>query len=190
MRFLPAGSYGEHDDVLALSTEDGRIIFYAIDNHQAIESTAKVESHPSCIPLAQFGGALAGLPGRIKDFEILLLPPSDEAAQSTLLFVTASSDGAVRLWSLDPQVLSSNSSADVDGDDGAAESKANGEQAVAKQVGDLVATHETGNRVTCLAAFLMDQPAEDHGTEDGEGEFGGFSDESGNSGSSDSSDGE
>ena len=162
MRILPSDFLSDIEDVLALSTEDGRIIFYAINDATSL-SEATDTSYSVCKPFAQLGGAEAGIPGRVKDFEILSLPSADKNIK-TLAFAAASSDGAVRIWTLDSTTLQ------------AAKDSQKADSAPV-QVGDLAATHETGNRITCLAAFVMDEPGEDDGEEDGEEAFGGFSDD-------------
>jgi len=56
---------------------------------------------------------------------------------SSLLVVTASSDGAVRLWTITDTTLLRNA------------------QTKPRQIGDLVGMLETGNRITCMGAFIM-----------------------------------
>ncbi|GAB7337589.1 hypothetical protein MBLNU457_g2897t1 [Dothideomycetes sp. NU457] len=164
MRILPADFLNGIEDVVAVSTEDGRIIFYAINDATSL-SEATDSNYAVCKPFAQLGGAEAGIPGRVKDFEVLSLP-SASADSKTLAFAAASSDGAVRIWTLDSASLQ-------------AAKDAQKAESAAVQVGDLTATLETGNRITCLAAFVMDEPGEDDGDEDGEEVFGGFSDDEG-----------
>lgn len=72
--------------------------------------------------------------------------------------MTGSSDGAVRIWKF--------STAEIQ-----EQAEANGEagkvtKSPLQQIGTLVGTHETGQRITCLAAFVMDGPQE-QGEEDG-----------------------
>lgn len=117
MRFVTVGE----KSILAISTEDGRIVFF---NPETDEEG--VVQYPM---IAQLGGRAAGITGRAKDFEILSI-------DGILVVVTASSDGALRIWSLSEGELSKASDS--------------------KQVGRLVATHETGNRITCLSAFVLD----------------------------------
>ena len=136
MRIVPAG---DDHSVLAISTEDGRIIFY--DLKTTVESEKENEEVPQCAALGQLGGNQAGFSGRIKDFEVL-----QHKAGAPLIFVTGSSDGAVRLWRC--------SIAEILGD---APEQAEGAM---RQVGTSIGTHETGHRITCLVAFVMDGPAE------------------------------
>ena len=55
-----------------------------------------------------------------------------------LIVLTAGSNGAIRLWSLTQDDLS-----DV-------------QSSGPKQAGRLLSTYQTGNRVTCLGAYVMD----------------------------------
>ncbi|KAK5134307.1 hypothetical protein LTR08_006736 [Meristemomyces frigidus] len=139
-RVLKLGSH----EVFATSTEDGRILFFDLDFP---ESETGAEQLPSCTCVAQLGGKAAEISGRIKDFEILRVGAESSV---TLLVVTASSDGAVRLWSM-PDTLNAVESAAADA----------GEQVKSVpsppvQVGRLIGTLETGSRITCLGAFIMD----------------------------------
>ncbi|CAK4014223.1 related to MAK11 (maintenance of killer toxin-encoding satellite M1 dsRNA) [Lecanosticta acicola] len=134
MRFVPLG---EEKSVLAMSTEDGRIIFF--------HAEADEEGLTQYPIIAQLGGRAAGIEGRVKDFEIL-------EVSGVLAFVTASSDGAVRIWSVSQTELSSASEG--------------------QQCGRLVATHETGNRITCLGAFVLDGKVSDAPEPEREGEAG------------------
>lgn len=133
MRIVPAG---EGQSILAISTEDGRIMFY--DLKTTVESDKEDQEVPQCAAVGQLGGNQAGFTGRIKDFEVL-----QPSAGSALVIVTGSSDGAVRLWKCSmSEILERDASAPV------------------RQVGTPIGTHETGHRITCLAAFVMDGPAE------------------------------
>ena len=160
---------GQEKDILALSAEDGRIVFY--DTTTEHESTAtngtdadESSDIPSAKALAQLGGKAAGISGRVKDFEVLTLlsslsapsspsPPQDSAA----LVVTANSDGAIRLWHLLLHDLTKQQhKKDREGKE--------------PQIGQLIGTYETGNRITCLKAFVMlPAVAEDAGLSEFEG---------------------
>lgn len=128
--------------LLALSTEDGRVLFYDLSIQPAEESNAKTLPASKCI--AQLGGRTAGVQGRIKDFQLVLLPSSKDAAQEFMV-VTAGSDGAVRFWSLTHDELVSPEA-----------SNGTPEKSAPQQIGRLISTNETGNRITCLGAFIMD----------------------------------
>ena len=132
----------EERELLAASTEDGRVLFYRIDGDHSEGSDEKL---PACPCVAQLGGRGAGVIGRIKDFEII---SSKDTHSPVAVVVTASSDGAVRLWSMSQ-------------DDVITES--------ASQAGKLIATLETGSRITCMAAFMLDGVVGDS-SKDGHGE--------------------
>nr|POE63164.1 p21-activated protein kinase-interacting protein 1 [Quercus suber] len=138
MRFIPQ-SQTTGRNILAISTEDGRVLFFdTIDD----EEITDLKSLPSYNCIAQLGGRAAGFTGRVKDFELVEIPHGE---LPSLVLITASSDGAIRLWRLlrndfTPETLHSN------GDDTRAP----------KQIGDLLGTRETGNRITCLGAFVLD----------------------------------
>jgi len=177
MHYLPA----PETSLLAVSTEDGRVLFYDTSSLEVeatqLPTNGKTTSSavlPSCSLIAQLGGRDAGISNRIKDFEILKpsMAESSEDLNTNLLVVTASSDGAVRIWLLDATQLSAPSRDDTEftatNGDLATEkmtesAQANGTKDKTKQVGSLVGMYETGNRITCLKAFVMSgqQAAED-----------------------------
>lgn len=154
----------ETKDILAVSTEDGRILFYDttdIVETQRAEPDIKPEV-PVVEAICQLGGSAEGLTGRVKDFEILKLSGLEDYA-----IITGSSDGAVRLWTIreselvdEPSVPTSMNgevSIPASSDDG----KANGNASklpATRQVGSLLGTYEAGNRITCLKAFIMSEP--------------------------------
>lgn len=157
--------------VLAISTEDGRILFYSTipaDLSTTKTSDGKDAPLPSAKLIAQLGGKDAGLSGRIKDFTVL---SQGEGPSRELFIITAGSDGALRVWKL-------SASEDLTPHQGAV-----------KQVGKLLGTYETNNRITCLKAFVMLPKAEDDeddigGLED----FEGFDSEEGSESSGSDSD--
>ncbi|KAL9631914.1 MAG: hypothetical protein Q9164_005635 [Protoblastenia rupestris] len=145
-------------DVLAISTEDGRILLHST-KHADTNNVTKPDTGPSiplCKPFGVLGGPTASVAGRVKDFETLSIPHS-----TSLLFVTGSSDGAIRIWlidageltpemiSLDGIVASRNGNGHGQADEAAAQTPK------PRQVGHLLSTYEAGNRVTCLKAFVM-----------------------------------
>jgi len=144
---LPEGE-GQNGDVLAVSTEDGRVIFYSTDDLKDAEEGDESEI-PYATPLAQVGGKQAELPGRIKDFEILNLAEQAKEIRDDLLVVTGNSEGAVRIWKMTREDL--------------VPAKHSKDKDTVRQVGNLLTTYETGNRITCLASFVM-LPAEDPST--------------------------
>jgi protein MAK11 len=129
--------------VLAVSTEDGRILFYSTISTD-LSTTKAVDGEDASLPsaklIAQLGGREAGFAGRVKDFAVLSL---GDGSSKEMLAVTGGSDGALRVWML-------SASTDLIPHTGAA-----------RQVGQLLGTYETGNRITCLKAFVMLPKAED-----------------------------
>lgn len=150
------------NDVLAVSTEDGRVLFYSTTQFSQLESTESDSKPdiPICTSIGQLGGAAENVTTRIKDFEILRMPESQ-----SLVAVTGSSDGAIRLWMLHEAAIADGSSVQTKSMDDAIRTpekaaavppSSNG--AMITQVGSLLGTYEAGNRITCLRAFVMSQP--------------------------------
>jgi protein MAK11 len=131
MHFVPSL---EGKSVLAVSTEDGRVLFFDVAKAASEPAPESAKALPACECIAQLGGAAAGVSGRTKDFEIIQI-----ANTSDFIIVTASSDGAVRLWKL-----------------GASDIAATEGSTQPTQIGSLVGGLETNNRITCLGAFAMD----------------------------------
>ena len=149
---------------MAVSTEDGRILFYdtadVVGSH-ITEPASKAEI-PASEAICQLGGPAEGIIGRVKDFEILK-PPGSEG----FIVVTGSSDGAVRLWTVDASELIDEPSVSREMNDKVSnsansdDSKANGDatkKSATRQIGMLLGTFEAGNRITCLKAFVMSEP--------------------------------
>lgn len=122
----------------------------------SMKTEAEPESHlPTLEAIGQIGGLTDGLTGRIKDFEILKLITADELDQK-LLIVGGCSNGSLRLWVLDCTKFTTKH-VTLKGNPGA-DSHVNRSQT--PQVGRLLGNYETGNRITCLKAFQMSEPAE------------------------------
>ena len=168
-----SGNDGETKDLLAVSTEDGRILFY--DTTNVVEAQVTEPGSKSEIPIlkefCQLGGAVEGLTGRVKDFEVLKPPGSED-----FIIVTGSSDGAVRLWTVDGSELLVEPSISRDLHDGASianggDGKASGiatKVSPTRQIGSLLGTYEAGNRITCVKAFVMlDPEIETNGSKEG-----------------------
>ncbi|KAI1110255.1 WD repeat domain-containing protein [Nemania sp. NC0429] len=124
--------------LLAVSTEDGKILFFStnakdLSSSEEAEADKKAEKLPVARLIAQLGGREAGVTGRIKDFTVC-----KAADQQVLLVATGSSDGKVRLFKLSIDDLA-----------GAGKSEK------PKQVGKLLGTYDTQNRITCLSGFTM-----------------------------------
>ncbi|KAF2090846.1 putative 60S ribosome biogenesis protein Mak11 [Saccharata proteae CBS 121410] len=136
MHYIP--DLGEDaSDILAVSTEDGRILFYSTQEKEESKES-KEGSIPTCPLVAQLGGKEAEITGRIKDFEIMNIPGAEKAEE--FIIITASSDGAVRLWLLNRKEL---------------KAAASSRETAPKQIGRLIGTHETGSRITCLKTFAL-----------------------------------
>lgn len=123
------------ENVLVVSTEDGRLLFFSTATEDLLEP-AKDKTLPVAKLVAQLGGKEAGVSGRIKDFTVL--PVEDEDGKRSFFVVTGSSDGTLRLWQLDAGDLANA-----------------GKNKTSKQVGNLLGTYGTQNRITCLEAFIM-----------------------------------
>lgn len=120
--------------VLAVSTEDGRILFFStkVDDLAAPEEDKKL---PQAKLLAQMGGKAAGVSGRVKDFRVV----QAEETPDVWYIASASSDGKLRVWELTREELKP-------------------KKKTAKEVpqaGKLLGTYETQNRITCMEAFVM-----------------------------------
>lgn len=135
-------------DLLAVSTEDGRVIFYSTKKLREPENDPD-SSIPFAEPIAQLGGKANGLPGRIKDFEVFSLKNEPTIKKDAFLVVTANSDGAIRVWLVNGKELKEQNDSE--------------NASTAPQVGQLLNTYETGNRITCMKAFVM-LPVEDQST--------------------------
>ncbi|KXJ97438.1 WD40-repeat-containing domain protein [Microdochium bolleyi] len=158
-----ASTEGAEDDdsLLAVSTEDGRILFFSTAEEDLVAPPSKPDSGTSkgaapSLPLARcighVGGKEMGVTGRIKDFTILKAPNTSGSAE--FLIAAGSSDGKVRVFSVTAAELLK-------------AKKQDGGEAT-RQLGRLLGTYETQNRITCLEAFVMIPRPE--GVEDSEDE--------------------
>ncbi|KAI1816067.1 WD repeat domain-containing protein [Poronia punctata] len=146
--------------LLAVSTEDGKIMFFSTKTDDLSSSTdssktdnSKSGKLPVAKLVAQLGGKDAGITGRIKDFSICTAT-SDVDGSEDLFISTGSSDGRIRLFKLNM--------ADLTAERPAGWSTTN-------VVGKLLGTCDTQNRITCMSAFKMIPRPE--GVEDSDGEF-------------------
>ncbi|MBE7180358.1 MAG: hypothetical protein INR71_03955 [Terriglobus roseus] len=158
VQYLPAGE----DALLVVSTEDGRLLFYnpkhaTADTGEQTNGDAKVKKEqaiPRAPLVGQLGGRDQAVGTRIKDFVVLPVRNAGGAEGSddsdlapSHLTVTACSDGAVQVWALDFALAKTKADdADVPHASKARE---------APQLGALLGTYQTGNRITCMAAFVM-----------------------------------
>ncbi|KAI1444918.1 WD40 repeat-like protein [Annulohypoxylon stygium] len=141
--------------MLAISTEDGRILFLSTKSEDLISSKSteekeKKSSLPIAKLIAQVGGKDAGVLGRIKDFSINKI--LNKGGDESLVITAGSSDGKVRIFKL-----------------GVSELKKARKSKIAPTVGKLLGTYETQNRITCVEAFTMIPRPE--GVEDSEDEL-------------------
>ncbi|KAF7554660.1 hypothetical protein G7046_g6766 [Stylonectria norvegica] len=140
----------EDTRLLAVATEDGRILFFSTktdDLSHPEETKDKKTPLPVAKLVGQLGGVDGGVSGRIKDFVVI-----NSASDPTKLYVAgASSDGKVRLWAVTGKELTAK------------------KKAATGPIGKLLGTYETQNRITCMAAFLMIPRPE--GVEDSEDEL-------------------
>ncbi|RMD39647.1 hypothetical protein DV735_g5485, partial [Chaetothyriales sp. CBS 134920] len=161
---------GQGQEALAVSTEDGRLVFFDVAQSRSEDGAEGKDSEdgedvPNAAILGQLGGKEAGVEGRIKDFELLSWP--DDPAQAVI--VTAGSDGAVKLWRLPFEDLGKT-------------------KKQSSPVGRLLGAYETGNRITCLRAFVMQPPREED--EGGLSDFEGLTSAAEESSESDEEDGD
>lgn len=148
----PTGSAAEaSEEVLAISTEDGRVLFYLTDppttpeDKEATETPVDIDT-PHLIGI--LGGKSLGMPTRVKDF-------TEVFAGGKQFIITAGSDGVVRVWDLD----ASKDAADKQGREMKKVRIEKEEKEVAveeRQVGALVGIYETERRITCLGAMDME----------------------------------
>ena len=139
--------------LLAVSTEDGRILFLSTNTEDLSTEPPQPGKETGKLPvaklIAQVGGREAGVNGRIKDFAICKL---SERRSDNFLISAGSSDGKIRLFMVPVKDLTDARSAKS-----------------AKQIGRLLGSYETQNRITCLSAFVM-IPREE-GAQDSDDEF-------------------
>lgn len=146
-------------EFLALSTEDGRILFYPSGLSPATFGGDDKKPEVQLLqPIAFFGGISDGLTIRIKDFEMLRLPDL-----SSLLIITCCSDGAIRIWLVEDSELvenGKNRNGTTDQQMNGTSGKSSEHGQYAAPIGRLVGLYESKHRITCLAAFLMSEPLE------------------------------
>ncbi|RPB24890.1 WD40 repeat-like protein [Terfezia boudieri ATCC MYA-4762] len=153
---------GDDAYVLAISTEDGRIIFYSTT---APRKTKAEESEndggidiDNPIVLGHVGGREMGMVGRVKDFVIL-------EADKALFPVSAGSDGTIRIWAVDIEQIKERLTAVGSSAEPPSKKakKPESDQPAASaarkipQLGNLVGIYETGKRVTCLSGMVMEE---------------------------------
>lgn len=154
----------EEKDVtlLAVATEDGRILFFSTKTDDLTEPESSDDKNAATLStaklIAQVGGKDGGVTGRIKDFVVI----KSQVEAKTLYVAGGSSDGKLRLWKLTGKDLFPKAS-----------KKGGDEKKEGGSSGELLGTYETQNRITCMAAFLMiprPEGVEDSDDEQGESE--------------------
>ena len=155
-------------ELIFVSTEDGRILIYSADQTHSEE--VHISSSTNHIPnLAPIGQIVDESKSRIKDFEILEVGKSQNATEDVYV-VSASSNGAIRVLSLDIKELFADAvtlravnqrrrteSENNGGGPSGAPTNVTG-SALSKPIVKILGTYETGHRITCLKAFLMSAP--------------------------------
>ncbi|KAL8730417.1 MAG: hypothetical protein Q9166_004055 [cf. Caloplaca sp. 2 TL-2023] len=141
--------------VLAISTEDGRVIFFSTTPNHVPDRSSPI---PVCLAIGQIGGEVEEYRSRVKDFEYLNVT-GYQATPETSLIVTGSSDGTIGVWTLDslsklrkprPTHRTIDAPGATDGEHG--DQTASG---AIPEIGRLLGKYETGNRITCLKGFVM-----------------------------------
>lgn len=150
IEYLKLGGGEGDESLLAVSTEDGRVLFFSTRKEDLSEEEGK-DGNKAVLPnaklVAQLGGKEAGVTSRIKDFKFLAVDGED--GERVWYVITGSSDGKLRVWKLEAKELE------------VKEEK--------KQVGTLLGAYNTQNRITCVEAFVMIPRPE--GVEESEDEF-------------------
>ena len=155
-------------ELIFVSTEDGRILIYSADetHNEEVDISSSTNHIPNLVPIGQIPDETKS---RIKDFEILEVGNSQNATDEVYV-VSASSNGAIRVLSLDIKKLLANAVTlrSVDQrrrmeleSNGVGSGGAPGnvtDSALLKPNVKLLGTYETGHRITCLKAFLMAAP--------------------------------
>lgn len=150
------------------------MIFYSttVEVVSSVNGDASNKAIPTAAALGQLGGKAVGVSGRIKDFIILdplsATDPTDPEYNTTV--VTGSSDGTIRLWQIRATELVGTKDQKTN-NNGIPTHKhppvSSGDQTITqgrlsiRQIGRLLGTYETGNRITCLTAFVLVSDRED-----------------------------
>lgn len=141
-------------EVLALATEDGRILFYST----TVEKSDEIQQ---ITPIAQLGGLSVGMVLRIKDFKILHTKENFDG----YFITTACSDGTIRVWLADPRSSSTGSS--LAQTNGAADDKAKDDVKEIPHYGTVLGIYETGRRITSMDGMVVTvREGEEGGDED------------------------
>ncbi|KAL7267523.1 Protein mak11 [Rhizina undulata] len=135
-------------EVLAISTEDGRVLFYSTAPASSANEDSESENPPNIDTptlLGVIGGRTIGMVIRIKDFTVLPISSCNK-----VIVITGSTDGIVRVWDLGDKAGLANVEAQPT--NGGKEEK---EVDEVKQLGRLLGIYETGRRIQCLGGMVM-----------------------------------
>lgn len=140
-----------------MSTEQGRILFFDTSSGSPIEAADRTLAitAPNIQAIGGLGGPQEGIVSRIKDFEVLKHTINGGSVEYRIV-VAGSSDGTIRVWALDLAQFATEVESSIGGSQ--LNKSAQGqirEAPPARLVGRLIGTFETGNRITCLKAFVM-----------------------------------
>ena len=173
----------ESAELLAISTEDGRIVFYSTKAQSTDNSDSKVlDKFAAAEAMFYMGGKECGVKSRIKDFHII--SPTSGFESGTKIIVTAGSDGAVMIWKITGEEMqtrkaTSKGEASDTGSNGATgEETSNPDQDIPR-VGTLLAKYDTGNRITCIKSFEL-HGSSDEGDDNSDLDDGGASEQGSN----------
>ncbi|CAG9996548.1 unnamed protein product [Clonostachys byssicola] len=125
----------EPTTVIAVATEDGRIAFFSTAAAHITKPTDDKAELSTARLIGHVGGKDDKVSGRIKDFSLV----RSETDADLLYIIGGSSDGVVRLWTASRAELK----------------RATEKPVLSGPIGKLVASYETQNRITCMAAYLM-----------------------------------
>lgn len=145
---------------MAVSTEDGRIVFFSTTSTHANKAVSSdgTRQIPTFQAVGEIGGEVGGFKSRVKDFEFLRVPETGNLAELSLI-VTGSSEGSICVWKLDllarmERTRSSSQTMNLSKGVNGHHENSNPSKAES-QAGRLLGEYETGNRITCLKAFIM-----------------------------------
>jgi protein MAK11 len=134
------------------------VLFY--DTHQLASPAPKAdggkkaaeepEPLPLCRCVGRLGGPTTGVKSRIKDYAILPFSNDEEMPTQSLFTITGSSDGSVGIWAVEIEELLMSEAPDL-------------EKTTQKvpQVGRLLGSYETSNRITCMEAITLTGTADE-----------------------------
>ncbi|KAL9614785.1 MAG: hypothetical protein Q9167_000776 [Letrouitia subvulpina] len=156
IRYLGTAKDGKYGSAtLAISTEDGRIVFFSTSKTTGGDNSESKTGRliPFCCVLGQVGGTHEGIQNRIKDFEIITLSRTNQLRGSILL-VAGCSNGFIHIWMLAKDQLEGMVPSDLH------DSKFLQCNEM-PHLGRLLGSYDTGKRITCLKAFVKSELSQD-----------------------------